>query len=222
MSNRSGEVPRIYFKEHSELEDIAEKLVHNACTTYGHKFPFDIEGYIWKNFKYRIQPTPNAEVSCNVDTALIVCKKLIRIDERVYDKQYPRARFSMAHEVGHLILHHNYLDFIQKKLKEASMTDEFNRIILSLPDKDSRRAEYQAQYIGGAILAPKYKLKEVIKEFIQKNFSDQKGELLDEEQRDQLYTYVASYFEMNKSAIITRIDRCELSYLIDFYVKIEE
>ena len=207
-------VPKIRYIEKYDLEDIVETKVHNANREFGHKFPFDIEGYLWKIFKFRVQPTRNAEVRCNVDTALIVCKNLIRIDERVYERQYERARFSIAHEVGHLILHEDYLNYVKKLLLSSGKTDEFQRILLSLPDKESRRAEYQAQYFAGAVLAPASKLKSELISYLRNNI-EKNDDFLTEDEREEVYSHLAKFFEMTKEAIRIRIDKCDLTYLLE-------
>lgn len=207
---------KVAYLTEEELEDIALKLHGKACDDLD-GFYFEVESYLYTQFKYRVQPSAKLEVGCNIDTALIACLNLIRIDERIYDKQYNRARFSMSHELAHLVLHKEIIDSIVAQLKVAKATDEYKSIISFLPPKAHRRAEWQAQFLGGCLLAPKKLLKEQIEIFIKERFAHTGNEQLDGEDRSIIYHDLCKKFGMTKEAIITRISFAHLEYLFDRY-----
>lgn len=65
----------------------------------------------------------------------------------VADESYERQRFTIAHEIGHIILHH-----------EAG--ESINEVDYRTSDKDFNRKEFQANAFASALLMPK---KEAIK-----------------------------------------------------------
>ncbi len=211
-------VPKIKYLENEIIEEFAITRVHDVSAKFGHRYPFDVEGFLWKEYGYKLIPSSDLERGCEVDTALICCKKIIRIDEKIYNNQYLRARFSMAHELAHLVLHEEYIEFVVSKLNQASKTDEYKAIIQSLSENESKRAEFQAHYLGGAILAPKDVLDKKIRELI-KNGSWGENEYLDEAQRDAIYKQLGEFFEMTKSAIVKRLVKSQLDYIFDLPLK---
>lgn len=178
-------------------------------------FPFDVEIYLYSTFGYRILSSSNFEKGCRIDTALVACKKLLRIDESIFLNQPERARFSIAHEVGHLVLHKKLILKMVEALKTAKKTDDYAAIINFLPPNKYSSAEWQADYFGGALLAPKRilepKLNMLIKE--RKGRYHQQA-TLDEEDRDIIYHDLAKIFDVTKPAIIIRIKAAGLEYLL--------
>lgn len=200
------------------MEELAVSRVHDISAQFGHKYPFDIEGFLWKEHKYKLIPSSGLEKGCEVDTALICCKKIIRIEEKIYLNQYQRARFSMAHELAHLVLHDEYIDFVVEKLTHASKTDEYKPIIQSLSEEESKRAEFQAHFLGGAILAPKDELDKQARRLIKAgNWND--NEYLDEPQKDVIYKQLSEYFDISKTAIVKRLVKSKLDYIFDLPLK---
>ncbi len=204
---------KVEFRSQQELEDLAIEF-HSKRKEK--KFPFNVEAYLNLKFKYHIQPCPRLEAGCNIDTALIACLNLIRIDEKIYNNQYLRARFSLSHELAHLILHKNIIDKLVAALKVAKKTDEFKSIIAFLPVKDHGWAEWQAQFFGGCLLAPKDVLKERLESAIKERLKKSKYGKLDGEDRSIICHDLASYFEITKEAMIVRIGVAGLDFL--FYM----
>lgn len=208
-------VPKIKYLSKEEIETKALSLHPNKSLL---DFPFDIEIYLTKEHGYMIAPSSNLEGRCKVDTALITCKKLIRIDQQIYDNQYRRACFSMAHELGHLILHKKYISYIENKLRSCNKTDEYKPIINNsfLEDKSYHRAELQADLFAGAILAPKDFLKESMLHLIQERKTKNKSDKLSDNDRDIICNDLSHQFGISKLAVPVRINKAELEYL--FYI----
>lgn len=84
--------------------------------------------------------------------------KSIAIDLDIYEEVYVRARFTMAHELGHLVLHRDMysqygaIDKIEQRL-------QFMR---SIPEQSYWWFEWQAKAFAGLVLVPGDLLKEIV------------------------------------------------------------
>ncbi len=212
MSN-DNKVPEIKYLSKDNIENIAFSFHKGKSIS---DFPFEIEIFLKKELDYDVVPSSNLENGCNIDTALVACRKIIRIDQRIYDHQYPRACFSMAHELGHLILHKDYISYMTENLQKIERTDDYKKIINFLDDRVYNRAEWQAQFFAGAILAPKNFLKEKIIELVSERKDRNKSNKLEENDKDIIYYDLSQQFGITKSAIIVRIGTAGLEYL--FYM----
>lgn len=82
-------------------------------------------------------------------------------------KDLPRWRFTLAHEIGHLILHSK---LFKDKISEKTDTDFSLSFKYSVSEMTSRRLEYQANLFAGHLLLPINTLQQVV----QKYFSEQR------------------------------------------------
>ncbi len=73
----------------------------------------------------------------------------IYVDEFVYYQRPTRLRFTVAHELGHRILHTEYL----KSLVFATV-DEWVNALDGIDHDDYRRMEFQADTFAGLVLVP--------------------------------------------------------------------
>jgi Zn-dependent peptidase ImmA (M78 family) len=78
------------------------------------------------------------------DPLSIYVSKELKIDK-------PRWRFTLAHEIGHLILHSKLLQY---KLSEKSDTEDTLSFKYFVSEMTSRRLEYQANLFAGTLLLP--------------------------------------------------------------------
>ncbi|MFQ5799715.1 MAG: ImmA/IrrE family metallo-endopeptidase [Bacteroidota bacterium] len=123
---------------------------------WGDKIPVDIELVVERNLKLLMIPVPN--LRSQVDTEAYLSGDL---NEIVYDPATPgvRIRFSVAHEVGHFVLHSEMI----KKLRTES-PGEWKEMQRALPEAIWGRAEYQAREFAGRVLVPPQKLIEALRE----------------------------------------------------------
>ena len=202
----------VEYLEKEQIEAIVDKI-HAGKNIKD--FPFEVELFLYNEFRYNVFPSPRLEAGCKIDTALVACKKLLRIDESIYNKQPKRARFSIAHEVGHLVLHKELIAMMIEALTTANKTDDYASIINFLPKNQYRRAEWQADYFGGALLAPKSILKPKLIELIEERKSKYTSEEeFDEEDRDIIHHDLAKIFDVTKPAITVRLSAAGLDYLL--------
>jgi hypothetical protein len=113
-------------------------------------FPVPIEEIVDFQFGMHIYPVGGLHLHYNIDSFLSRNLQEIGVDEAVYYSRLGRYRVSLAHELGHRILHPDV--FTQMKFdtvfkwKEA-MTD-------SMSEEDYGHMEFQAESFAGLVLVP--------------------------------------------------------------------
>lgn len=122
--------------------------------------PIPIEKIIETKLGLSIFPIKDLESGCEIDGSLSKDFKTILIDEYVFEKSVKRARFTLAHEVGHYILHHDLFEECGGFNTEQGFIDFQN----SLSDRDYKRLEIQSFRFAEEILFPKSKLKKVVED----------------------------------------------------------
>src|SRR5680860_961930 len=77
--------------------------------------------------------------------------KGIAIDLDIYEQVYVRARFTLAHELGHLILHP---EMYSKYSGETGNFEERLQFMRAIPEESYWRFEWQAKAFAGLVLVP--------------------------------------------------------------------
>ena len=136
-----GEVAQIPFMSKSEIASKAEGLL-NEC--WDGVFPIDIEK-LCDYLKIAILPVAGLADNFRIDAFISTDFKTIYADAEKYRRENHRYRFSVAHELGHYILHREYFSsrvWSFEEWKDLSGSG-VNRV-----------AEFQANYFAGSLLAP--------------------------------------------------------------------
>ncbi|MBM4161146.1 MAG: ImmA/IrrE family metallo-endopeptidase [Ignavibacteria bacterium] len=122
---------------------------------WGNKIPVDVELIAERAFNLLIIPVPDLERQTDAEAFLSG-----DLRELLYDQDSPevRVRFSIAHEIGHIVLHKDVL----AKLRPSSV-DEWRELQRTMPDATWGRAEYQAREFAGRLLVPVNKLIEALR-----------------------------------------------------------
>lgn len=143
----------IPFREHVDLWEKADKFRKQYWIE---DIPVDIELIAERDLDMLMIPVEGLMYKAHTDAFISGDLK-----EIIYDPGLPdvRIRFSVAHEIGHYILHR---DIIQK-LRPGSY-DEWKEIQLKIPEALWGRAEYQAREFAGRVLVPPEQLKATIKD----------------------------------------------------------
>jgi Zn-dependent peptidase ImmA (M78 family) len=119
--------------------------------------PVDIEKIIDLKLKIDIIPLPNLRKLCDIDSQISFDLKSIYVDSDLYrdEKQQNRLRFSLAHEMGHYVLHKN----LYRKFKLNNIYN-FRQIILEkISEKQYGYLETQANKFASYLLVPRERLK---------------------------------------------------------------
>jgi len=137
-------------------EDIRLKADEFRRRYWGDDIPVDIELIVERHLNLLIIPVPDLLYEAHTEAFLSGDLREIVFDPARPD---PRIRFSIAHEVGHYVLHRDVI----VKLRPSSYRD-WKQMQAQLPDAIWGRAEYQAREFAGRLLVPPDKLKEEIRE----------------------------------------------------------
>lgn len=132
----------------------------------------------------------------------------------------PRWRFTLAHEIGHYIFHHNFM--LKNKIDEHIDIDENYSIVeFNMSSNLFRRLEWQANMFANSLLMPRvnvfYSIGDLIKELDIRNFNS--GIIYVDNQQCNIhnYNYIVSRLkkEYNVSATIVEIRLKQLRILND-------
>ena len=116
--------------------------------------PVPIESIAEEQFEIDIVPVPGLQLTLQSDEQGVVGfitsdLKEIHIDEWVWNYRYNRYRFTIAHELGHAVLHRELI--LRRQFRSA---EEWKAFINSIPDDEHRWYEWQAYAFAGLVLVP--------------------------------------------------------------------
>lgn len=112
--------------------------------------PVPIEEIVEFQLGMDIVPMPGLHGLLETDGFITSDLKEIHVDEFVYLSRPGRYRFTLAHEVGHAILHGDL--FRQRRFRSVK---EWKAFINSIPEKEHGWLEYQAYAFAGLVLVPR-------------------------------------------------------------------
>lgn len=138
---------KVPFKDHDHIEVLAENFLrkNHSKDTY----PVPIEEIVEFNLGLDIIPLPDLHKTFDIDGFLSSDRTSISIDESVYQSRPGRYRFTLAHEVGHFILHKDLYGENSFKSIEG-----WKKFIEQFPEKEYSWFEWQAYEFAGLILVP--------------------------------------------------------------------
>lgn len=102
-----------------------------------------------------------AEVGLDIDAFIASDFASISVDKFIQEKRNNRYRFSLAHEIGHMLLH----GYLYKKFEFKTM-DEWTAAIGQMPFQDQEIVEWQADEFAGLVLVPRAILKNEFKKVL--------------------------------------------------------
>ncbi len=113
------------------------------------KLPVPIENIVDCALKIDIVPIPELESELGIPGALSPDMSSIYIDEWTYNNQEYRSRFTIAHELGHLILHKD----LMQKINPVTIS-EWKIIYDNIDLKEFDSMRWQANTFAGFVLVP--------------------------------------------------------------------
>jgi Zn-dependent peptidase ImmA (M78 family) len=124
--------------------------------------PVPIEKIAEVGMELSILPVKSLEPTCDISGTIGRDFNTILIDESTYEKQEDRARFTIAHEIGHVMLHKD----IFEEHNGSYSVEEFVKFQNNLSRENHKRLEIQAYRFAEEVLYPKEKLKEVVSQVV--------------------------------------------------------
>lgn len=136
--------------------------------------------------------------------SLSLKEHLITISNEIINN-VPRRNFTLAHEIGHLCLHK---DFLTKYIGNIQEYDE--NIVTALPDKIIRQMEVQANLFASYLLMPKHQFLNEIRNLFSIHLITTGKLFLDHQpcnKRDvsTIITALSSHFNVSKAAVKMRL-----------------
>lgn len=173
--------------------EIKRKADSFRMRVWGEKIPVEIETIIEIKLKIKIIPIPNLFKLCSVDSQISSDFSSILVDQYsyLYDETN-RLNFSLAHEIGHYVLHKNLYKNIGIKDLEGVFA-----FIKEIPEKQYFYLEAQANKFASNLLVPREGLLRIRKGIIEK-YKLQKidGKTVN----SYIANSVAKYFAVSSSA----------------------
>ena len=120
--------------------------------------PVPIEEIIDFDFNIDIIPLPGVQDLCDVDGFISPDFSAIYVDNYVYHNRPYRFRFTLAHEIGHLIIHKEKLS--QIRIDPTDAVNSWASFLREIDGKDHSKIEYQGYTFGGLVLVPPINLLE--------------------------------------------------------------
>ncbi len=148
----------IDFLNESKIEEIAEEF---RSTFWDSRIPIDIELIIEKRLKLDLIPVSQMKRDYGIEAFISLNMKEIYYDSNIIET---RIRFSMAHEIGHMVLH-------KDSIAELRSDDyrEYRENINKIPASTIDRAEIQASAFASYLLMPSLELEKQVEQYIFEN-----------------------------------------------------
>ncbi|PHS00447.1 MAG: hypothetical protein COA78_23975 [Blastopirellula sp.] len=149
------------FLSYQELKARAEAVLNES--SFSDQFPVEIELILEKDYGMDIIPIPGLQTAFQIDAFISKDMNAVTVDENVYSNRINRYRFTLAHELGHRVLHQEIL---------ASSTfesaEEWKHYVTMIPEKKYGILEYQANTFANALLVAQEQLEDRFQEAIDK------------------------------------------------------
>ena len=182
------------------------------------KIPVDIEFVAECNYEMHVVPFAGLLREYGIDGFSASDFSTIYVDEFVYNQRPTRLRFTVAHELGHRVLHEKYLSM----LKFSSVDQWIDIILKNLDRSDYDKMEYQANAFAGLVLVPQDHLEFQFKKLLHSltvliEEAKSNGLIRDDYLDTVIYTVadeLASQFEVSLDVMTIRIKSASLDELI--------
>lgn len=116
--------------------------------------PVDIETIVEFDLGLNIFPFPNLQETFDIEGFISGDLTVIYVDEFIYNHRLSRYRFTLAHELGHVVFHSDIISSIHPQ-----SVSEWNKFILSIDEDIYGWLEWQAYFFAAAVLVPRASLK---------------------------------------------------------------
>jgi len=198
-------LPSVPHLSYEQLRSYADGFLKRYHPTK--KIPVPIEQIVEFQLKLDIIPLPGLQAAYEIAGFTSGELTAISVDQFVYEHRPRRYRFTLAHEVGHVVLH-------AELFKEHSFrtVDEWKRFVRAFPDLDLSRLEWQAHCFAGLVLVPR----EVLAETVQDKVRQMKVQKLQQEKdfaRDLIIEKLADHFDVSNEVIERRLNHDQVNLL---------
>ena len=163
---------------------------------WGNDIPVEIEEIVEIKLKIKIIPIPNLMMQCGVDAQITSDFSAIYVDQKNYENDTNRFRFSLAHEIGHYVLHEKFY----KELKIANFAD-IVAFIDEISEEEYSYLEVQANKFGNYLLLPREELLKISQDVLMEVSKKHDIKNIDEKTLNSyLAGFIASQFLVSSGA----------------------
>ena len=185
-----------------EIWQKADRL--RAAHPSGRELPVKVLDFAEFDLHLDLVPVNGLREQLDIDALLMGDLKSILVDKRAFmsPRLEYRLRFSVAHEIGHLILHRD----IYAGLQHATAAEWFD-YISAIPEVEYGWVEWQAYEFAGRLLVPPEPLREAFQAAIQSAQAAGYSDWLaaDEAALDYIATRIAPKFGVSVEVIAKRL-----------------
>ncbi len=170
------------------------------------ELPIPIERIVEFGLGLDIVPMPNLYTNFRINGFLTADRTAVYVDERQYLFYPEKYRFTLAHEVGHLVLHGGfYADINGKNL------DEYIEYIGCMGEETLDRFEVQSNLFAEQVLVPERELLRVTSEVIEQHAEElEKIGASNQVILPYISNFIAKVFEVSPAVI-----ECSINHLED-------
>lgn len=144
------DVPWMDYEEIRRKADFFLQEYHPSLS-----IPIPIDAIAERKLELDIIPLPNLYNILDMDGFLYGDLSTIIVDEDVFAHPNPaRYRFTLAHEIGHLILHPQLYG-----VSNVRDIDSWQTFVKAIPERLLKKVEWQARCFAGLALVPQEPLK---------------------------------------------------------------
>jgi Zn-dependent peptidase ImmA (M78 family) len=198
-----------------------ERIVNETLKKYGYEnyCPVPIEEILDNQLNINIVPVPDLFRTFEINAFTTYDRKEIHVDEYLYTNLERPYRFTLAHELGHIILHGCVFE-----LAKIRSIGDWKQFINDIEESDYRRLEIQANNFAGVFLVPSKVLEENFNREIT-NFKDEMKKVARAGIKrsdyiqyfiDLISSILIPVFEVDQQVIRIRIERCGLEQKVSF------
>lgn len=172
-----------------------------SASNYANHFPVAIEMIVERDFRMDVVPIRGLQNAFNIDAFISRDLTTISVDEFVLENRLNRYRFTLAHELGHRVLHGDIL----RAMEFASIKD-WKSQITEFPEREYGFLEYQANTFANCLLVPAEELDRRFADSVEQVKSaglspaDYPDECL-----DSIATGLGKQFEVSRDVILSRL-----------------
>lgn len=185
---KGGQIP---YLSKGKIEEEVNNLLDECWDGF---FPVDVE-LLCDKLNIGIIPVPNLFKDFRIDAYISADFKTIFVDEGEFKKDSSGYRFSVAHELGHFLLHRKYYPTGIKDTKEWLKISE--RIV-------TNNAEFQANYFAANVLVPSGEFRTIMNRLYNGDF-EKNAWAASSSERKIIFDNVRKKFKVSDDVIARRI-----------------
>jgi len=209
-------VPRKIVSMKISQEKIREEAeIFREQYIFSDSLPVDIEHVIEATMGIRMIPVEGLQKACDMEGFISTDFKSIYVDEFLYtsDRYYKRVRFTIAHEIGHLVLHRSTIDD-----QKFDNENDWIRFRMGLNDEMLGWFETQASEFAGRLLVPVDPLTEEFRirrqSILKKYLSWDARKINDDDLFSMVAPLICSRFDVSSEVIERRLRKENVINLI--------